>query len=328
MIVSRTPFRVSLFGGNTDRPEWFKDHGGEVLGFTIDKYCWITLRRLPPFFDYRHRIVYSDIELVSKASEIKHPVVRAVMQKYVSTGIEMHHDGDLPARSGLGSSSAFTVGLLNAFHAFNGHRVAEKALAMEAIHVERDLLHETVGYQDQIWAAHGGFSHVKFHHDGTYEVQPVIARQTLREALEAHLMLFFTGFSRFGEASAAAQVANFSKKEVQLRHMQGMVMEAVFALQTGDIDTIGELLHRSWCLKRDLADTVSTGPIDEIYAAARDAGATGGKLLGAGGGGFMLLFAPLAAQRKIREKLKPLIEVQFKIGSPGSQIVLYEPEGL
>lgn len=330
MIIVRTPTRCSLFGGGSDYPEWYERHGGATLGFTIDKFHWITLRKLPPFFEYRHRIVYSQIELITGISDIKHPVVKAALEIYGhQIGLEIHHDGDLPARSGLGSSSAFTVGLLNALRAFNGHIASPRTLAQEAIHIERDKLKENVGSQDQVWAAFGGFSYLTFHRDGSFDVSPVLISPERKRELNANLMLVFTGFSRHASVIAGEQLKNFPDRTRQLARMQAMAIEGRAILENGtSLDAIGELLHEGWELKRSLASGVSTPEIDAIYAAAREAGAIGGKLLGAGGGGFLLLYVPPEAHSAVRARLPDLVKVDFKIGSEGSRVVLYEPEGL
>lgn len=330
MIMTRTPFRVSLFGGGTDYPPWYREHGGAVTGFTINKYCYIIFRALPPFFEHRHRIVYSRIELPQDISEIQHPAVRAVLEQHrVDQGVEIQHYGDLPARSGMGSSSSFTVGLLNAVQAFRGQLSSADWLAHEAIRIEQEVIGEAVGSQDQIWAAYGGMNLIRFHTDGSFEVRPIIMPAERRLLLQSHLMLFFTRLSRNAETIAKQKIENLSSRRAQLFCLQQMAEQAVSILQnpTGSLRDIGLLLHDSWQLKKELAAAVTSDVIDQIYEAARNAGALGGKLLGAGGGGFMLLFAEPHAQARIRQALRDLIEVSFEIGSPGSQIVLYEPDG-
>jgi D-glycero-alpha-D-manno-heptose-7-phosphate kinase len=331
MIISRTPFRISLFGGGTDYPTWFREHGGAVLGLAIDKYCYITVRRLPPFFEHRSRIVYSQVELVKSFSEVRHPAVRAVLSDFgVTEGLEIHHDADLPARSGLGSSSAFTVGLLNALHAFESKMIAKRDLACEAIRIEQEVLKEQVGSQDQIWAAYGGFNRCDFFRDGTFAVSPIVLPPERRQELNRSLMLVFTGFSRFASDFAQDQVKNIPNRKSQLMAIRRMVESAVEILQDkkAPLRELGELLHESWRLKRELADTVSNPQIDEIYDAAREAGAVGGKLLGAGGGGFMVFFVEEAARDRVRERLKNLIHVSIGTDNDGSKIVLYQPNGL
>jgi D-glycero-alpha-D-manno-heptose-7-phosphate kinase len=331
MIISRTPFRVSLFGGGTDYPQWYRRHGGSVLGFTINKYCYITLRVLPPFFEHKHRIVYSRVELVRGLEEIQHPAVRAVLQeKAVRHGVELHHDGDLPARSGLGSSSAFTVGLLNTLAALEGRMLSRQELAAEAIRIEQEVIRENVGSQDQVWAAYGGLNRIDFNTDGTMSVLPVVVPPARRRALEESLMLFFTGFSRFASEVAKKQIDNFGAREAHLKNLGQTVEEGLSILQDDrrSLDELGRLLHEGWRIKRELADGVSTPAIDEIYSAGRAAGALGGKLLGAGGGGFMLFYVPPEKRAAVREQLRDLIHVGFKIEGEGSKIVLYEPNGL
>jgi D-glycero-alpha-D-manno-heptose-7-phosphate kinase len=331
MIISRTPFRVSLFGGGSDYPTWYRQHGGAVMGFAIDKYCYISLRTLPPFFEHRHRLVYSRIEAVDDVRHFQHPSARAVLGEMgITTGIEIHHDGDLPARSGLGSSSSFTVGLLNALYARQGRMVGKRDLAQEAIRIEQEVIGEHVGSQDQTWAAYGGMNRIDFGRDGAIDVSPLIMPVERRRQLVGSLMLFFTGFSRIADQIAAKKIANLAQREAQVHRMTEMVDEAIGILQDPrrPLADIGRLLHDGWCLKRELADAVTTPAIDEIYEAARDAGAIGGKLLGAGGGGFMLVFAEPEAQAKVRERLSSLIHVDFDIDTSGSRIVVYEPDGL
>jgi len=331
MIISRTPFRVSFFGGGTDYPQWYREHGGAVLATTIDKYCYISVRTLPPFFEHRYRVVYSVVENVKDIAEIKHPAVRAVLGWVKShAGLEIHHDGDLPARSGLGSSSAFTVGLLNAMHALNGRRISDEALADEALHVEQRVIEEPVGSQDQISAAFGGFNHIKFLADGRYQVEPMILPRARLDALQDHLMLFFTGISRQAAEVAAVTIANLGARTAVLQRMHAMVAEAMTILSSPSADLIefGRLLHESWLLKRTLAERVSSPFIDGLYDAARAAGAEGGKLLGAGGGGFLLLFVRPEHHAAVRARLSDLIDVPFRFETSGSRIVLYQPDGL
>ena len=329
MIVSRTPFRVSLFGGGLDHPQWFAHHGGQVIGFAIDKYCWVSVRRLPPFFDYKHRIVYSTTELVNDYADINHPAAREILrQNGPDFGVEIHHDGDLPARSGLGSSSAFTVGLLNALHAFNGQMTVKNQLAQEAIHFERQVLKEKVGVQDQIFAAYGGFNHIVMNMNGICEVAPVIMPPERLELLNASLMMFFTGFSRIASHVEEKKLAQLDKNEAAMHEMADISRQAMADMtdMDKDINWLGHWLERSWAIKRSLSDGVSSPSIDEMYEAAKGAGALGGKLLGAGGGGFMLLFVPPEMQYAVRDRLRGKIFVPFTIGAPGSRIEIYEPD--
>lgn len=331
MIITRTPFRISFFGGGTDYPGWYQEHGGEVLATTIDKYCYISCRYLPPFFEHKHRIVYSQIENVQHLEEIKHPAVRAVLGwAGCKKGLEIHHDGDLPARSGLGSSSSFTVGLIHALAALDGKYVTKEGLAKSAIHIEQNIIKESVGSQDQISAAFGGFNRIEFRPNNTFQVSPIIlARDRLHE-LQSHLMLCFTGFSRIASEIARSKIENFKSREVELRRMGEMVDEAIQILQNTNspISEFGKLLHQSWLYKRRLSDLVSTPKIDAIYEEAMSAGATGGKILGAGGGGFLLLFVKPNSQSQVRDRLKHLIHVPFEFEDSGSRVVLYQPNGL
>lgn len=331
MIITRTPFRISFFGGGTDYPAWYQEHGGAVLATTIDKYCHISCRYLPPFFEHKHRIVYSHIENVKHVDEIKHPAVRAIFGwAGCEKGLEVHHDGDLPARSGLGSSSSFTVGLIHALAALEGKYVTKEDLAKNAIHVEQDIIRENVGSQDQISAAFGGFNRIEFRQNDTFQVSPVIlARDRLRE-LQGHLMLYFTGFSRIASDIAISKIKNFKIREVELKRMGEMVDEAIKVIHSpnGSISEFGKLLHQGWLYKRCLSEKVSTPEIDTIYEAAMSAGAIGGKILGAGGGGFLLLFVKPNLQSQVRERLKDLIHVPFEFEDSGSRVVLYQPNGL
>jgi len=328
MIISRTPFRVSFFGGGTDYPVWFREHGGQVLATSIDKYCYISCRYLPPFFAHKSRIVYSRIESVDAAESIEHPAVRECLRfMRVEEGLEIHHDGDLPARTGLGSSSSFTVGLLHTLNALREKMPAKMQLARDAIKVEQELIKETVGCQDQVTAALGGFNRISFRPDGGIVVEPVILPGPRLEALQSRLMLFFTGFSRHASVIAEKQVQATPSKRPELKRMGEMVDEALSVLGgDGDLAAFGRLLHESWLLKRGLTADVSTGPIDAIYETARKAGASGGKLLGAGGGGFMLLYAEPERQPAVLEALDHLLHVPFRFESGGSQIVFLDGE--
>jgi len=331
VIITRTPFRVSLFGGGSDYPAWYRDHGGKVLGFAINKYCYISLRRLPPFFDHKHRIVYSLIENVNRIEDIRHPAVRAVLSEMqVRDGLEIHHDGDLPARSGIGSSSSFTVGLLHALHALNGRLRSQRELADQAIYIEQSVIGENVGAQDQIWAAFGGFNRIDFRTDGTYDVVPVILPTQRCRDLQAHFMLFFSGISRHASEIAGEQIANLKRRASNVRAMMSMVDEAMAILGSPDrpIAELGKLLNEGWMLKRDLAAGVSNGTIDDIHDKAIAAGALGGKLLGAGGGGFILFLVAPERQEAVRKALHRLIEVGFEMEGSGSRVMVYEPKGL
>lgn len=319
MIISRTPYRISFFGGGTDYPSWYKFHGGEVLSTTINHYCYITTRFLPPFFKEKSRIVWSKIEAVKDNADIEHNAVRAVL-KYlnIKDGVEIHHTGDLPARSGLGSSSAFTVGLLNAMYALTNHKWIPP-LVYEAIKVEQEVMRENVGVQDQIAAAMGGFNHTAIHQDGSFFIKPVEKRD-----LEDYLLLFFTGVSRTASNIAIEQIKNHEKgnKEKETKTMQGMVGEAINILQSrSNIDAFGHLLHESWLIKRSLAGNITSAFLDDIYNRGRSAGALGGKLLGAGGGGMMLFFAHPDKHKNIKAELKEFLHIPFKFSNKGSEII-------
>lgn len=329
MVISKTPFRVSFFGGGTDYPVWYKKNGGQVLSTTIDKYCYITLRYLPPFFPYKHRIVYSKTETVNDINEILHPAVRAILNFLkIDKGLEIHHDGDLPSRTGMGSSSAFTVGLLNSLYALKGIMASRDRLAKEAISIERDILKESVGSQDQVAAAYGGFNKITFSGKDEIKVKPITLAEERIKELESHLVLYFTGFSRYASEVAKAQIEKTPDKKRELTLMYQMVDEAINILNNKNrsISEFGKLLNEAWQLKRGLTNKISTPEIDNIYQRALEVGAVGGKLLGAGGGGFMLLFVPPEKQKKLREKLKNLLEVKFNFERGGSQIIYYNNE--
>ena len=327
MIISRTPFRISFFGGGTDYPDWFQRHGGAVLSTSFDKYCFITCRELPPFFDHKYRIAYSRVENAKTIDHIEHPAVRAVLNKMeLEQGLEIHCDADLPARSGLGSSSSFVVGMLHSLSALKGRRVTKEWLAQEATRIEQQVLQENVGSQDQVAAAYGGMNVIRFNTDGSIIIDPVILPGERKEELNQHLMLFFTGFSRIASDVAKSKVANLKNKTDELVCIRRMVDDALGILcSMGDICAIGELLHVGWEYKRSLSEQVSNSQLDEIYAVARRAGAIGGKLLGAGGGGFMLLFVKPEKQAAVRQALNNLIYVPFKFESSGSQVIYYQP---
>ena len=328
MIISRTPFRISFFGGGTDYPAWYSERGGAVLGTTIDKYCYLTCRYLPPFFEHRYRVVYSRIEDSQTIDEIEHPAVREVLRHLdVDQGVEVHHDGDLPARSGMGSSSAFTVGLLHALCALKGRMMSKHQLAMESIQIEQEVLKETVGSQDQVLAAYGGLNHITFLPGGEISVKPVTLPRERVSELNDHLMLLYTRIKRTASDIADTYVADIGNKDSQLGSMVGMVNEGLSILNSGDhISRFGELLHEGWQAKRDLSSSVSNEWVDTIYEEALAAGATGGKLLGAGGAGFILIFASPPVQPKVKERLKHLIRVPFSFESSGSQIIFFDQE--
>lgn len=327
MIICRTPYRMSFFGGGTDYPTWVAQHGGAVLATSIDKYCYVTARRLPPFFEHDTRIVYSKMELVQRVEEIQHPVVREVMRFLdLPSGLEIHHDGDLPARSGVGSSSAFTVGLLHCLYSLRGELVSKRRLAEEAVMIEQERVGDRVGCQDQFLAALGGFNRLDFDRSGHVQVTPItLPRPRVRE-LEDHLLLFYTGLSRFSSEIAQHVVHSFEAKAKNLHRIREMVDEGQAVLQgAGDLRPFGELLHEGWQLKRGLSEKVSNDSIDRSYATALEAGAIGGKLLGAGGGGFLLVFARPEDHPQIVEAMD-LLQIPFEFDTSGSQIIFYDPD--
>ncbi len=327
MIISRTPFRISFFGGGTDYPVWFEKFGGTVLGTTIDKYCYITCRYLPQFFEHKHRIVYSQIENVREIDEIVHPAVRETLRFInIKEGVEIHHDGDLPARTGLGSSSAFTVGLIHALYGLKGMMPSKMQLAKDAIHIEQRLIKESVGCQDQVLVAFGGLKRVDFNHGNSIDIRPIMMDTKRYEALQNHLMLFFTGLSRMASTVASVQITETPNRVRELTQMQLMVGEALKILNgANDLLDFGRLLNESWQLKRRLTNKITTPEIDEIYETAMKAGAVGGKLLGAGGGGFILIFVSPELRSRVKESLHGLLHVPFRFENTGSQIIFYEP---
>lgn len=329
MIITRTPLRISFFGGGTDYPVWYREHGGAVLSTTIDKCCYLTCRRLPPFFEYHSRISYSKVENVSQNSAIEHPSVRGCLQFLgMDEGIELHHVADLPARTGLGTSSAFTVGFLLGLYALKEQMRNKHALSLDALHVEQEIVKEAVGSQDQISAAYGGFNRINFHTDGGFEVKNVIMPAARLAALQQHCALFFTGFSRIASEIAKEQIKATPQRTRELETMGQMVDEAesIVSSPNRPIEEFGHLLHESWQIKRTLTQNITNSNLDEIYQAGRSAGALGGKLLGAGGGGFMLFFVPPERRQELRARLKNLLCVPFSFSNRGSQVIVNEPD--
>lgn len=328
MVISRTPFRISFFGGGTDYPAWYRNHGGSVLATTINKYCYLTCRYLPPFFGDNYRIVYSKTENCKTVDEIEHPAVREIIRYLkIDKGLEIHHDGDLPARSGIGSSSAFTVGLLHALYALKGFMPNKQQLARESIYLEQEVLKETVGSQDQVMTTYGGFNHVSFYPNGEISVQPITLPLERLKELNDHLMLIYTGIPRTASDIAKSYVNNVNNQERQLRIIQMLVDEAISILSSSQkILLFGELLNEAWQAKRSLSPVVSNSLIDDVYQQALSAGAIGGKLIGAGGGGFLLLFVLPSHQGKVRQKLSKFLYVPFKFESLGSQIIFFDQQ--
>lgn len=336
MIIVRTPLRVSLFGGGTDLPQWYKTNGGAVIGFALNHYVWHTLRILPPFFAHKHRITWSEIELVTDPQDIRHPAVRAILKGWTGPGLEMHVDADLPARSGLGSSSSFTVGLLNAVgalmggileHSFVGEVIRSEQgserwkhqLAIDAIQVEQDVIREAVGSQDQVHASYGGFNRIDFDASG-FRVTPVNLSQPQLQDLLDHMLLVFTGFPRAAPVIEADKIDRLRQSTEALHAIRAQVDEAQRLL--GDPPALGSLLDAAWRAKRTLSPLVATPALDALYTRALSAGAYGGKLLGAGGGGFFLLVVPPSRRAAVKAALGDLIEVPVGIDYAGSTVVL------
>jgi len=330
MIISRTPFRISFFGGGTDYPVWYRENTGAVLSTTINKYCYITCRQLPPFFEYKHRIVYSKYEHVNEIDKIVHPAVRETFRfMNIKDGLEMHHDGDLPARSGLGSSSAFTVGLLHALYALKGKMVTKKRLSLEAIHIEQEMIKENVGSQDQVSVSFGGLNKIEFAGNHDIEVRPITIREPRLQELQDSLMLFFTGFTRIASEVAKDKISQIPNKKKELNILHSMVNKAINILNGDrDLTEFGKLLDESWKIKKSLSSKVSNSNIDNIYESAIKAGATGGKILGAGSGGFILFFVEPEKRNRVKKALSPLLHVPFRFDKTGSQIIYYSQSGV
>lgn len=329
MIITRTPFRISFFGGGTDLPDFYRQYGGEVLSTTIDKYLYITLRHMTRFWDYKHRFVYgSNTELVSEIDEIQHPAIREVMRFLnISDGVDLHYNTDIPARSGIGSSSSFTVGLLNALYGLNGRISSKQRLAEDAIYVEQQMIGEAVGSQDQTAAAYGGLNHIVFRPDGGIEVHPLTISERRAQELNRHLFLVFTGFQRFAKDIEKGKIQRLASNADQLLEMKGYVRQAIALLNSKeDIAYFGELLNDTWKRKKSLSDQVSNEDIDRMYQTGRENGAIGGKLLGAGGGGFMLFFVRPKDRPRLKAAFRDYTQVPFAFDRAGSQVIYYRPE--
>lgn len=327
MIYTKTPFRMSFFGGGTDYQPFFEEYGGSVISTTFDKYCYVSVRHLPRFFEYRNQLTYSRIEKTVSVDEFEHPMVRNAMKMENMRDLCISYDADLPARSGLGSSSSFAVGLLNAFHALKGQFVDRKELAKEAIHLERVLCNESGGWQDQIAVAYGGLNRINFNTEG-FQVNPIIIRKERKELLNDSLLMFFTGFSRLSSEIAKEQVKATRDKTAELKEMLSLVDdgEKILTDRHGNLDEFGRLLDYTWKLKRGLTNKISTDSLDEMYEKAIKHGALGGKLLGAGGGGFFVFYVPLDRQAEVRESLKDLLYIPFRFEELGSNVLYYQPE--
>ncbi len=329
MVITKTPFRMSFFGGGTDLPDFFREQGGAVLSTTFDKYCYVNVRHLPRFFDYTTELTYSKIERVRSVEEIRHPAIRNAMKMLDMREIRLTYEADLPARSGLGTSSSFAVGMLSAFYALKGKYADKKKLADDAIYLERELCQEAGGWQDQIAAAYGGFNRIDFRGDG-YEIRPIIISPERKARLNENLYLYFTGFTRFSSDVQKENQITAKSKKAQLQAMVELVHEAekILTDQTRSLDDFGRLLDETWKLKRGTGDSVSTDTIDGIYEIARQAGALGGKLLGAGGGGFFVFYAPPERRDAVRAALKDLLYVPFSFEDGGTQVLYYAAEEL
>ena len=330
MIISRTPFRISFFGGGSDFASHFCRHGGKVISVAINKYCYLNVRQLPPFFSHRHRVVYSKTENVSSFAEIEHPAVRAILE-YLDPdcGVSILHDGDIPARSGIGSSSAFTVGLLNSLCHLLKRPLNARELAETAIYIEQELIGETVGCQDQICCAYGGFNVIDFPQEGGFKLKPVTMHQARLQDFKAHMLLIFTGISRISSLVAQEQKKRLPENSSRLIQLADFASKAEKILCSGtDLKEFGELLHQSWLIKRSLSDLVSNPKLDEIYNLGMQAGAYGGKLLGAGAGGFMLFFARPDKHPAILQALQEYLHVPFDFDCEGSKIIFSGQEGV
>jgi D-glycero-alpha-D-manno-heptose-7-phosphate kinase len=327
MILSRTPHRISFFGGGTDYPEYYREFGGKTLGVAINQYSYLNVRKLPPFFDYKHRIVYSNQENVTNLDDIVHPSVRETL-KYlkVQNGISIHHDGDIPARSGMGSSSSFTVGLINSINALNGKMTSKEELTRESIHIEQNLIKENVGSQDQTFAAYGGLNIINFLQNGKISVSPIIMKENKMLIFQNNIMLFFTGISRMASDIVEEQMQKTSINIPNLHKMKDLVDEAEnILISERNLSEFGELLNSTWELKKSLSSKVTSPEIDSMYSKAMKAGAIGGKLLGAGGGGFMAFYVENEKQDSVKEALKDYLHIPFNFDFDGSKIVVYEP---
>lgn len=327
MIITKTPFRMSFFGGGTDMENFFKENGGSVISTTFDKYCYVNVRHLPRFFDYCTELSYSKIERVTDVEDIIHPAIRNAMKMLDMHEIRLTYEADLPARSGLGTSSSFAVGMLNAFYCLKGKYVSKKKLADEAIYLERTLCNESGGWQDQIAASYGGFNRINFNVNG-YEVLPVIISPERKKQLNQNLLMFFTGFTRFSAAVQQVNNLGAKDKEEQLKEMLTLVdiAEKVLIDETSDLDDFGRLLDQTWKLKRQTGAAVSTDSINDLYASGIEAGALGGKLLGAGGGGFLVFYVQPQKREAVREAMKDLLYIPFEFENSGSQVIHYTPE--
>ena len=328
MIITKTPFRMSFFGGGTDIESFFREYGGAVLSTTFDKYCYVTVRHLPRFFDFTTHLTYSKMEFVKSVDEIQHPAIRNAMKMLDMQEIRLLYEADLPARSGLGTSSSFAVGMLNAFYALKGKYADKKKLADEAIYLERVLCDEAGGWQDQIAASFGGMNRIEFNKNGTYEVRPVIIHPDRKNQLNDNLLMFFTGFTRFSSEMQKANALGYKEKVKQLQEMYKLVDEAQRVLEDkhSDLDDFGRLLDTTWRLKRQTGGAITTNSIDALYEIGIEAGALGGKLLGAGGGGFLVFYVQPEKKEAVMQAMSNLLYVPFRFEDGGTRVIHYTPE--
>ncbi len=328
MIITKTPFRMSFFGGGTDMESFFREYGGAVLSTTFDKYCYVTVRHLPRFFDFTTHLTYSKMEFVSNVDDIQHPAIRNAMKMLDMHEIRLMYEADLPARSGIGTSSSFAVGMLNAFYALKGKYADKKKLADEAIYLERELCKEAGGWQDQIAASFGGMNRIEFNKDGTYEVRPVIIHPNRKMQLNDNLLMFFTGFTRFSSDMQKANAKGYKEKISQLKEMYGLVDEAQQILENkhSNLDDFGRLLGKTWNLKRQTSNAITSNSIDSFYNRGIEAGALGGKLLGAGGGGFLVFYVQPEKKESVLKALDDLLYVPFRFEDGGTRVIHYSPE--
>ena len=330
MIITRTPFRMSFFGGGTDIEEFFKEYGGAVLSTSFDKYCYVNVRHLPRFFDYSTELSYSKIERVKSVDEINHPAVKNAMKMLDMHEIRLTYEADLPARSGLGTSSSFAVGMLNAFYALKGKYADNKKLADEAIYLERVLCNEAGGWQDQIAASFGGLNRINFNAEG-YEVLPVIINPERTRQLNDNLLMFFTGFTRFSSEVQKANASGIKDKEAQINHLKEMhslvdEAEKILTNKHSDLNEFGKLLDYTWKLKRQTGSAVSTDGIDALYKKGIESGAIGGKLLGAGGGGFLIFYVDPEHKDSVMNAMSDLLYIPFKFEDSGTRVIHFTPE--
>ena len=328
MIITKTPFRMSFFGGGTDMEDYFKENKGAVLSTTFDKYCYVNVRHLPRFFDYSTELSYSKTERVTNTNDIQHPAIREAMKMLNMQEIRLTYEADLPARSGLGTSSSFAVGMLNAFYALKGKYADKRKLADEAIHLERVLCNEAGGWQDQIAASFGGFNRINFSANG-YEVLPVIISPERKKQLNNNLLMFFTGFTRFSSGvQKTNNISGSENKRTKLKKMYALVDEAESVLtdKNSNLDDFGRLLDTTWKLKKGTGSAISTNGIDILYEKGINAGALGGKLLGAGGGGFLVFYVQPDKQQAVKEAMQDLMYIPFNFEEGGTRVIHYSPE--